>query len=287
MGRAVLFLVGAYFMYTSMNAAAKWLGQYPVLELMFFRNLAALIPIGILVMRAGGPRIMRTRRPVGHALRASSALCAMFANYFSVALLPLGDAIALGNGTPLFITLLAIPMLNERPGLHRWGAVIVGMGGLLLIALGLGAFQSGGHDPVAVAVAASHGVFAATSQLLVRQLSATERSETIVAWQSLLLAIACGLALPFVWITPTFGHLLLMLLLGVCGGVGQFLMTQAYASAEASAIAPWTYSGIVWAVLLGWLIWGDVPGPLMILGSAIVAASGLYILQRERRRPRS
>jgi drug/metabolite transporter (DMT)-like permease len=138
-----------------------------------------------------------------------------------------------------------------------------------------------------VVAAASHGLFAAGSQLLVRQLSATEASATIVAWQSILLATVCGLALPLVWVTPSMADLALMILMGICGGLGQFLMTQAYAHAEASAIAPWTYSGIVWAIFAGWLVWGDVPTSMMLAGSAVVAISGLYILHRERIRRRA
>lgn len=288
MARGVTFLLAAYLLFTGMNALAKLLGgAYPVLELMFFRNLAALIPVGILLARMGGLRALRTARPLGHAARATTALLAMFANYWSVVRLPLGDAIALGNTMPLFVTILAIPMLGERVGIHRWSAVVVGFAGMLLIAMGLGAFGSGPVPLLAVVAAASHGLFAAGSQLLVRQLSATEASATIVAWQSILLAAVCGLALPFVWVTPTLGDLALMILMGICGGLGQFLMTQAYAHAEASAIAPWTYSGVVWAIFVGWLIWGDVPTPLMLAGAAVVAASGVYILHRERIRRRA
>lgn len=287
MARGVLFLLAAYLLFTGMNALAKLLGgAYPVLELMFFRNAAALIPVGILLARSGGLRALGTRRPFGHAARATTALLAMFANYWSVVRLPLGDAIALGNTMPLFVTILAIPLLGERVGIHRWAAVIAGFAGMLLIALGLGAFGGGPAPLLPVAVAASHGLFAAGSQLLVRQLSATESSATIVAWQSILLATVCGLALPFVWVAPTLADLALMILMGICGGLGQYLMTQAYASAEASAIAPWTYSGVVWAIFAGWLIWGDVPTSMMLAGSAVVAASGVYILHRERIRRR-
>lgn len=287
MARGVAFLLAAYFLFTAMNALAKLLGgAYPVGELMFFRSAAALIPVGILLARSGGIGALRTARPYGHAARASTALLAMFANYWSVVRLPLGDAIALGNTMPLFITILAIPLLGERVGIHRWGAVVAGFAGMLLIAVGLGAFGAGAVPLLPVAVAASHGLFAAGSQLLVRQLSATEKSATIVAWQSILLTVACGLALPFVWVTPSASDLALMIMMGICGGLGQFLMTQAYANAEASAIAPWTYSGIVWAIVLGFLVWGEVPTPLMIAGSAVVAVSGLYILHRERIRRR-
>lgn len=288
MARGVLFLLAAYLLFTGMNALAKLLGDaYPVLELMFFRNAAALIPVGILLARSGGLRALGTKRPFGHAARATTALLAMFANYWSVVRLPLGDAIALGNTMPLFVTILAIPLLGERVGVHRWAAVVAGFAGMLLIALGLGAVGGGPAPLLPVAVAASHGLFAAGSQLLVRQLSATEASATIVAWQSILLASVCGLALPFVWVTPSLADLALMILMGICGGLGQYLMTQAYAHAEASAIAPWTYSGVVWAIFIGWVVWGDVPTWLMIAGSVVVAASGLYILHRERIRRRS
>lgn len=287
MARGVLFLVGAYLLFTGMNALAKLLGAaYPVVELMFFRNLAALIPVAFLLAGAGGLRAVRTKRPFGHIMRASTQLFAMFANYWSVVRLPLGDAVALGNTMPLFITILAIPMLGERVGLHRWAAVVIGFLGMMLIALGLGAFGGEPEPVLPVLAAASFGLLAAAGQLQVRQLSSTEASATIVAWQSTLLALVCGLALPFIWTTPTPLDLALMLLMGILGGLGQFMMTQAYAHAEASAIAPWTYSGLVWAIFMGWLFWGEVPTVMMLTGSAVVVLSGIYILRRERLRGR-
>jgi drug/metabolite transporter (DMT)-like permease len=132
--------------------------------------------------------------------------------------------------------------------------------------------------------AVCHGIFAAGTTLLVRQLSATEASASIVLWQSLLMTLLSGIALPFVWVTPAPSEWLLLLGVGLVGGIGQLLSTEAYASAQVSSLGPYTYTALLWAALFGWLLWGDVPGVTMLLGAALIVFAGLYILQREMRR---
>jgi len=212
---------------------------------------------------------------------------------FSATVLPLGEQQALTYGTPIFVTLLAYPFLGERPGPHRWAAVGIGFLGILVIALGPAVLGTARPAPLGVAawavvagyVAASlHGMFAASTTLLVRQLSATEASTTIVLWQSILMTALSALALPFVWVTPTWGQLALLVGIGVVGGIGQLCSTEAFASAQVSSLGPYTYTALVWAALFGWLFWGDVPGPTMALGAALIVFAGLYILHREMRR---
>ncbi|MFC7610374.1 EamA family transporter [Teichococcus aestuarii] len=120
--------------------------------------------------------------------------------------------------------------------------------------------------------------------MLVRQLSGTESSATIVLWQSLLMTGFSLLALPFVWVTPTLADLPLLLGIGLLGGLAQVLLTEAYASAQVSSLGPYSYTALVWAMLLGWVVWGYVPGPAMLAGSALIVAAGLYILHREMKR---
>jgi drug/metabolite transporter (DMT)-like permease len=133
-------------------------------------------------------------------------------------------------------------------------------------------------------VAALGGFFGALSTMLVRQLSATEPSTTIVLWQALLMTGMTGLALPFVWITPSLGDLGLLVLMGLIGGVGQVLNTEAFASAQVSSLGPYTYTGLLWAGLLGWLVWGEMPGVAMLAGSALIVGAGFIVLRSEFRR---
>lgn len=285
--RGALFMLGATALFTIMSTLVKLVGdRLPFTEVMFFRCAIAMPVVGVIVFRIGDWGVLRTKRPVGHFFRACTGTLAMSSSFYALTLLPLAEHTALSYTTPLFVTLLSIPMLGERPGIHRWGAVLVGFAGIVVIALGQGAFSAGMSGPHAVGVgfAVLQGVFSAVTTMLVRGLSATEKSTTIVMWQSLLMTIFTGLTLPFLWVTPTVGELLVLLGIGVTGGVAQVLLTEAYASAQVSALGPYSYTSILWATLLGIVVFGDWPGVSMGAGAAMIVIAGLYILHREMKR---
>lgn len=280
--RGVIYITAAYLVFTFGNAIAKALvPRYPVLELVFFRNAGALPLIGAMVAARGGLSVIRTRHA---ALQVSSALAVVGSTlgyYAALALLPLGDAAALGNALPLFLTVLAIPLLHEHVGIHRWMAVLIGFAGLTVAAIGSGSFH-GGPDPVGVLLVLGQSLVGAISQLQIRQLAAFDRSLTIVAWQIVLLTLLCALPLPFVWTSPSPLDLVLLIILGILGGLGQLMTAQAFHYAEASQIAPWSYSGTPWAMIVGFFLWGEIPTWLEIAGAIVMILAGLYILRRER-----
>jgi drug/metabolite transporter (DMT)-like permease len=290
--RGATLILCSTFMFSVMAVIVKLLGSdMPFMEMVFCRSFFAL-PL-VFAMARRRHATLRTRRFPGHLARAGTGLAATACMIFSATVLPLGEQQALTYGTPIFVTLLAYPFLGERPGPHRWAAVGIGFLGILVIALGPAVLGTARPAPLGVAawavvagyVAASlHGMFAASTTLLVRQLSATEASTTIVLWQSILMTALSALALPFVWVTPTWGQLALLVGIGVVGGIGQLCSTEAFASAQVSSLGPYTYTALVWAALFGWLFWGDVPGPTMALGAALIVFAGLYILHREMRR---
>ena len=285
--RGALFMLGATALFTIMSALVKLVGdRLPFTELMFFRCAIAMPVVGIIVFRTGDWGVMRTKRPLGHFLRACTGTAAMSSSFYALTLLPLAEHTALSYTTPLFITLLAIPRLGERPGIHRWGALLVGFAGIVVISLGEGAFAGGlsGAHGVGVAFAVLQGMFSALTTMLVRGLSATEKSTTIVMWQSLLMTVFTGLTLPFLWVTPTGVEWLVLLGIGITGGVAQVLLTEAYASAQVSALGPYSYTSIIWATLLGIVVFGTWPGLSMMAGAALIVAAGLYILHRELKR---
>jgi drug/metabolite transporter (DMT)-like permease len=119
--------------------------------------------------------------------------------------------------------------------------------------------------------------------MLVRNLSATEASTTITLWQSVLMTAFAAVLLPFVWVTPTWQELGLLILIGVLGGVAQVMLTEAWASAQVSALAPYSFSSLLWAILFGWIAFGDVPGVLTVVGASLIVVASLYILHRELR----
>ncbi|WP_372623880.1 DMT family transporter [Falsiroseomonas sp.] len=288
MRRGVLFMLGACALFTLMSVLVKALGdRIPVVEIMFFRGALA-VPVVLLVVaraRRGRPVVesLRTKRFPGHLLRACTGTAAQACAFYALVLLPLAEHTALTNTTPLFITLLSIPFLGEKVGIHRGGAVLLGFAGIMVIALGQGAF-SGALDQAArigIMVAVAHGVFSAGTTLLVRLLSATEASTTITLWQSLLMTSFAGVALPFFWVTPSWHDLALLIMIGLLGGVAQVMLTESWASAQVSALAPYSYSSLLWAILFGWIFFADVPGLLTLAGAALIVVASLYILHRE------
>jgi drug/metabolite transporter (DMT)-like permease len=288
--RGAALMLGATALFTIMSAMVKELSAHlPFVEVMFFRSALAIpVVTAIALRRARRPgeiaALLRTKRFPGHLLRAATGTAATACSFFSLTVLPLAEQTALTYTTPLFVTILSIPFLGERVGIHRWSAVILGFVGILVIAIGKGAFQGGAMPPLVqlgVAVAVIHGVFSAGTTLLVRQLSATESSATIVMWQSLLMTGFAAVLLPFVWVTPSGTDMLLILGIGLVGGVAQVMLTEAHASAQVSALGPYSYTSILWSVALGWVVWGEGPTATMVVGALFIVAAGLYILQRE------
>ncbi len=290
--RGALLMLLATALFALMSALVKGLGtRIPFPELMFFRNAFALPVVVAIALRRHVT--LATRRFPGHVARAMTGLAAMSCSFFALTVLPLAEQTALTYSTPLFVIILSIPFLGERPGPHRWGAVLVGFLGILVIAIGQGAFGGGHRGPPGVAdwlvwagfaAAAVHGLFSGMTTMLVRQLSDTEASSTIVLWQSLLMTGFSLLVLPFVWVTPTLAELPLLLAIGLLGGLAQVALTEAYASAQVSSLGPYSYTALIWAILIGWLAWGETPTLSMLAGAGLIVAAGLYILHREMRR---
>ncbi|UPY35157.1 DMT family transporter [Sediminicoccus sp. KRV36] len=282
--RGALLMLASTALFTMMSAVVKLVGaRIPFFEIMFFRSILALPVVFLIVTRMGGGASLTTQRFPQHVLRAMTGTAAMSCSFFALTVLPLAEQTALTFTTPIFVTLLAIPLLGEKVGIHRFGAVGLGFVGILVIALGKGAFM-GPMDPwiiFGMAVAVMHGVFSAATTLLVRSLSATERSTTIVLWQSLLMTGFTALTLPFVWVTPMGQEWLLLILIGVVGAIAQVMLTEAFASAQVSSLGAYSYTGILWAVLLGWILFGEAPGIATFIGSGLIVLAALYIMRRE------
>ena len=292
MKRGALMMLGATALFALMSALVKELGSHiPFPELMFFRNAFAL-PV-VLAIGLRRHVTLQTRRFSGHVMRALTGISAMSCSFFALTILPLAEQTALSYTTPIFVIILSIPFLGERPGPHRWAAVLIGFLGIVVIAVGQGAFGSSRALPagmpdwmmwVALGAAACNGVFSGLTTMLVRQLSDTESSATIVLWQSLLMTGFSLLALPFVWVTPSLWQLVLLLGIGLLGGLAQVLLTEAYASAQVSSLGPYSYIALIWAIVIGWIVWGEAPSLTMLAGAGLIIFAGLYILHREMRR---
>jgi drug/metabolite transporter (DMT)-like permease len=179
---------------------------------------------------------------------------------------------------PLLVTALSVLVLRERVGWRRWSAVSIGFVGVIVMVKP----DAGLFDRIAV-IALVATVFYALVIVSIRKLSRTETPTAIVFYYALTSTLITGAVLPFVWVMPDAEGWVLLILVGVIGGIAQFAMTNAYRLATVSIIAPFDYMHIIWAALLGFFIWGEVPGNTIWIGTAIVMASGIYILFREAR----
>jgi drug/metabolite transporter (DMT)-like permease len=200
----------------------------------------------------------------------------MLTFYYALEALPLTNSIAIGYAAPLFMTALSVPLLGERVGWRRWLAVVAGFVGVLIAAQPSAAGVSAG---ALFALAAA--LFYALTLVTSRQLSTTESSHTILFYYSLFVILALGAWMPWVWETPRWGDLWLIVFVGVAGSFGQFFLNQAFRYGEVSLLAPLDYSGLVWAGLLGFILWRDVPTQWVLAGSAIIMSAGIYIVRRE------
>jgi len=260
----------------------------PIGELMFFRAFFAMIPLGIwLRMRGELSGAFRTKNITGHGIRSLSGSGGMYFGFMALALLPLPDATAIGYLAPLIATILAALLLKEIVRPYRWAAVAAGFCGMFLMTLPHFSNGSAAHilSP-GPALGALAGLFAACcngfSSIQIRKLAQVERTGTIVFYFSLITSLIGLLTSIAVWRTPTPHEATLLILAGICGGIGQILITSSYRFADASVVVSFEYTTLVWAVAIGFLVFGDVPQPIVFLGALVVIASGLYVIFRER-----
>lgn len=274
------------FVFTIMLTLIKLLGdRVPVGEMVFARNLFAAIPVVAMICLQGRLRTaFHTNRPWSHLGRATVGVTAMGLWFVSVVKLPIADATALSYAAPLMTVALASLVLKESVARTRWLAVGVGFFGVIvLLSPHLGAGEPEAATVGAVA-AIGAACFMALAMIFIRKLTATEETTTIVIYFSLAAAGLSLVTLPFGWVVPTAEEALLLVSIGLVGGVGQLLLTQSYRFADASVIAPFEYTTIIWTLAIGLVLFGETPTPTMLVGAAIVVASGVAVVLGERRR---
>jgi drug/metabolite transporter (DMT)-like permease len=281
-GLGIAYRTMAMVCVAGLTASVKWAGHrgIPVFELVFFRNAFAFLPLGLYIWRTTGFSVLKTQRPWGHLTRSVAGLVGMCCSFSAVQRLALTEATAFTFAAPLFMTALSALMLREAVGRHRWGAVLVGFAGVLLMVRP----QPGHMNLTGVAFALTAAVGSALAMVQIRQISVTEKGATIVFYFTLAgTLLGLGVSL-FDWVTPDPATLAALIFSGLIGGVGQLFLTEAIRVAPVGVVAPFDYTQLIWATILGYLVWGELPQPVTLAGAAVVAASGLYILHRELRR---
>lgn len=286
-GQGIAYKVGATALFAAMGALIKATGaDYPIGQVVFSRSAFALIPVLLLVRRAGGIAVLRTRRPGSHLLRSLSGFLAMTCSFSALTLLPLADATALGFVAPLMTTALAVPLLGERVRVYRWSAVLVGFAGVVLMLRPEGTASGplvAGIVPLGVVLALLGALFTALAMIAIRRMAAVEPSIVIVFWFTASCTALGALTLPFAFRMPPAGDATALVAIGLLGGCAQVLLTNSYRLAPASTLAPFDYAAMLWALVIGYVAFGEAPEAAVMAGAAVVIASGLFIVWRERR----
>jgi drug/metabolite transporter (DMT)-like permease len=252
-------------------------GSHPA-ETMFYRYAVAMPFILAWVVKSGGLRAIKTRRPWRQLTRACIGSASMLAMFLTVSNVPLAEATTFSFMAPLIATVLSVFVLGEHVGVHRWLAIGIGVIGMLIMVRPGGAGVLSGGD---IALGLTSATLIAFSVITLRQLGTTEGAVATVFWFTLFGAIVTACAFPFFarWHDP-FTYLLLTGV-SVTAMLGQAFMTSALRYAPISLTAPFEYSQLIWATLLGWLIWSELPGATTIVGAAFIAGAGLYTFYRE------
>jgi drug/metabolite transporter (DMT)-like permease len=262
-----------------MFAGVKWAGQHNVsiVESLFYRQIGSAICAGAWVAAGPGFASLRTKRVGAHAARMAIGVVAMGLNFAAFMLLPLAEATAIGFSAPVFATLLAAVVLGEATGRWRWGAVVVGFAGVLII-VQPGSTHIGAYGGL-VAIGAALSTACAT--IAIRHLGATEAVATTVFWFGVTSLVPLGLAMPFVAHSHDAATFAVIAAFSLAGGIAQLALTGALRLAPVALVMPMDYSSLLWASLLGWLVFQQAPSHWTWIGAPIVMAAGLVILWRE------
>jgi drug/metabolite transporter (DMT)-like permease len=273
-----------------MSALIRHLGaRYPVGQVVFYRSVFAIIPVVLFYAWRGElAAVVRTERPLGQAGRGVLSIAGMFFNFGATARLPLVESNAIAFSSPLFTVALSALVLNERVRIYRWSAVIIGFIGVLVVLSPhlsrdeLTAAMGGAASLLGVIYAICGSATNAGTAIQTRRLTQSETTSSIVFYFSLSCALAGLATLPFGWVTPTAAELAALVSIGVLGGTGHIFLTESYRYASASLVAPFDYTSMIWALVLGYAMFGETPTAEIALGSAIIAAAGLFVIWRER-----
>ncbi|MCW3475056.1 DMT family transporter [Limobrevibacterium gyesilva] len=279
--RGIALILGATMLFSLSDAMAKYLGQHlPVIEIAWIRYVIFVIFAAGLIAPSGLRRL-RVRSQTLQLMRGLTLVGSAVFFIFGLRYLPLADAASVGFVSPLLITMLSVPMLREVVGIRRWAAIVVGfLGVLIVVRPGTGAFQ-----PAAFLVVTSSLCWAIAS-ILTRKMAGADDAATTLLWSAVSGLVVLTILLPFDFVMPSAWLLAVALVLGIVASAGQYLMVLAYRYAGASLLAPFSYVQLIWAVALGYLVFGSLPDQWTLLGAGIIVGSGIYTVHRERIRAR-
>jgi drug/metabolite transporter (DMT)-like permease len=276
--KGIVLMVASMVVFTMLDSTAKYVMMtLPPPVAVFFRYFFALLLSGLIIIKAGEPSLMAARYPKLQIARGLMLMISTVLNFVAISKLQLAQTSAIFFTIPLWVCALSVPLLNEQVGIRRWSAVIAGFLGVLVI------MRPGTENfHWAMLLSIGSAFCGAIYNILTRKVGGKDRAETSLFYVGLVGCFAASLSLPWTWVTPQGVQWLLLIFMGLAGGIGQLMLIEAHRKAPASALAPFVYTQIIWMILVGFIVFGDVPDLWTIAGAAIVVASGLFIFARER-----
>lgn len=272
----ILYMLLAVCTFSFMDLLVKWSSEYPTGEVLFFRGFFGLLPTFFLIPKNKLKTFYKTNRPKEHLFRCLMGLIALVAIVIALRKLPLAVVVSLSFAAPLFITVLSIFLLSEKVGLFRWGAVLIGFIGVIVI-------SEPGFDQMNIyyLLPLIFCIGMAFVTITIRKLSTSEPIWLISIFFTITISIAGLFTISMGWKMPDLKDFILLALIGVTGGSANLFLTQSYKLSEVSLVAPLKYLSLVFAVIFGYLIWNEVPTFKTLIGASLVIFASLIIFRRE------
>ncbi len=285
--QAILLKLLSALLFAVMSVLVRYLGErYPVGQVVFFRSAFAILPVVVIYAWRGElEAAIRTGRPFHHIGRGATAVGAMFCNFSALARLPVVDATAISFVSPLITVAMSAVFLKERVRIYRWSAVIVGFAGVLVMLaprLSVGSSAASAAGALGAGLGLMGALFSAGSTVQTRSLTRSETTSSIVLYFSLICALFGLCTWPLGWVAPSWTEFAALATIGIFGGLAHIFLTESYRLAPASLVAPFDYTSMLWALVLGFLVFGEVPDALVFIGAGIIAGAGLFVIWRER-----
>lgn len=275
--RGIGFSVAGYFLFSLQDATIKWLATgFSAPEILFMRSLF-VVPFCLCVFGSDvAPRALASPMRFRLLLRSVIIVIAWGFYYTAARYLQLAELVTIYFSSPLLVAALAPIILKERVPWSRWASVGIGFVGVIIACR-----PTHLHQPIPVFLALTAAALWAYTSILIRQVVAAASTPVVMFVSNLTILMVCGALLPWLWQTPSWPQLALMLLVGCFGMGGQFMSTEAIRLAPASVVAPISFSSLVWAFLFGLAIWGDVPDVAVFVGAGLILLSGLVVAGAE------
>lgn len=271
-------MVLAIALLSTMDATVKWLvtNQVEVMQILAVRSVIIVLVMALIYQLRGQAKAILPTRPVAQMARGLFGFIAPFSFFLGLKYVPLTDAVVVFFSSIFVVSLLSMVFLGERVGPHRWASIVVGYIGVVIVAQPQGGGQLFGYALVLLSSTSYAALFVSG-----RYLSRTESTPSLVVSYNLGVGILAFICLPWFWVPLNLEQIAVILLATALAGCGHFAMTSAFAQGEASFIAPFEYTALIWALMFDLIIWRHLPGSSTLLGAAIIIGSGLYVAYRE------